>query len=868
MQVLKRGSRGYEAVHFDKITERITVQCSDLEAVDASLIAQMTIKNLYNGIATEEIDTISASQAEALLVVHPNYGVLAGRIAVSNMHKTTPNSFSACMAELAMRTSVLNPRVLGWIADNAEALDSAIDHGADYNYDYFGVKILERSYLHKYKARVLGADGQPIYVDAKGAVVPSRQVIITRSGRACQRINDTMISLQARTVSRVLDRPQYMLMRVAVALWYESDDRWATPDAPTALDRVLRCYRELSDNRYIHATPTLLNACATRQQLGSCFLFGVADSIEDIMDTVKDCSLTSKEAGGIGIWYHKVRPCGAWINGTNGPSSGIINHLKIFNATAVAWDQGSKRKGAFAIYLEPWHGDIMRFLKLKLTTGADSERARDLFYALWVPDLFVKRARARRSWSLFSADDAPGLADVYDGMIVCSKCGYCDNNNYAKYCGGSPDPQCSHTFAEVDAFTRLYESYEADGMAISVINAWDVIEAVCEMQRESGTPYICFKDHVNRASNQRNIDTIRSSNLCAEIMEVSTENDYAACTLASINLPRYIVGNGDSMTFDHAALHNATRAAVRNLNRVIDVGVYPTDKCSVSTYGHRPIAIGEQGLADVFAKMRLPFLSASAERLDLDIAETMYHAAVTESASLARVFGNHAGFEGSPCSGAILQPDLWLANNKRAPKMVAEKVHSSGRYDMVALANYAAGGMRNSLLRANMPTVSTSQILGNNESFEPFSSNLYTKNTNAGKFTVVNKHMVKHLIERGEWSESVRLLLGRGGRIDQMTHIPADVREIYKTVYDIPQSSLMHRAARRAAFIDQSQSLNIHLSSNANAKLTGTFFAGWEYGLKTGSYYVRTEKVGEAMKTDMTARAAAVVEPACEMCAS
>lgn len=888
LRVKKRGTRGYEDVHFDKITVRIKALTDELSAdVNPTLIAQLTIKNMYDGISTEQLDHISARQADSMALTHPDYSRLASRLLVSNLHKSTPNSFSECMAELGRRIGTLSRPHLDWIAAHAAELDAMIDHSADYKFDYFGYKVLERSYLHKYEEPELDEMGRPVYIDAAGMVVPHDKIILTKRGLACTKIEVItggaieyqMVSLRPKLQRRVYDRPQYMFMRVAIAMWSGVGTHPSVPNQIIAdpLAEIARCYRELASQLYIHATPTLFNACGRRQQLGSCFLFGVGDSLVDIMDTLKDASMTSKEAGGIGFWYHKIRPSGAMIKGTNGPSSGIVKQLKMFNDAAVTWDQGTKRKGAFAVYLEPWHGDIMRFLKMKLNNGIDDERARDLFYALWVPDLFVKRARAKKLWSLFSADDAPGLCDVYDGMSVCKHCGWCSNPNYAKYCSGVNGLPtvlgifpCPHSFILVDAFTRLYEDYEADGMAIDTIRAQDVMNAICDAQRESGTPYICFKDHVNRASNQQNIDTIRSSNLCAEIMEVSTENDYAACTLASVNLPKFVRGLDANMTFDHAALHQATRGLVRNLNRVIDVGSYPVTKCSRSSYGHRPIAIGVQGLADVFAMMRIPFLSQAAARLDLDIAETMYHAAVTESALMAVEFGSYDGFDGSPVSLGILQPDMWRANNNYAPKMQGVVVHSSGRYDMGELARVAARGMHNSLLRGNMPTVATSQILGNNESFEPFSSNLYTKDTIAGKFTVINRHMVKHLIELGQWNEATRLQLGRGGSIAALTHLPADVRELYKTVYEMTQSDIMRRAAMRGAFVDQSQSLNIHLRSNTNAMLAGVFYAGWDLGLKTGSYYVRTEVSVEAMKNNIAAKAAVepVVVAECDMCSA
>lgn len=864
LRVKKRGLRGYEDVHFDKITTRIMALTAGLSPeVNATLIAQLTIKNLYNGISTEELDYISASQADSMSLICPDYSRLASRILVSNLHKTTPDKFSACMRELNGQLSTFDPAVIDWIMAHADELDAMINHQADYDFDYFGYKTLERSYLQKCSRPSLDELGRQIYLDRGGKPVPHDRIIMTKRGIACVKVDNEIIALKAQKYNQIVDRPQYVYMRVAICEWYQ------TPDPMPAIKRA---YEDMSAHLYTHATPTLFNACAKRQQLGSCFLLGTGDSLDDIMDTLKDCSTISKEAGGIGVWYHGIRSCGSLIKGTNGPSSGILRQLKMFNDAAVCWDQGSKRKGAFAIYLEPWHGDIMTFLKMKLNTGTDDERARDLFYALWVPDLFVHRAHSGRMWSLFSADTAPGLCDVYDGMIVCAECGYCANPNYKKWVGtgeiedvpvvtDTPCDDAHHTMTYVNAFTRLYEEYESGGLAVGTISAQSVVNAIIEMQRESGTPYICFKDHVNRMSNQQNIDTVRSSNLCTEIMEVSTPDDYATCTLASINLPKFVksvtVDGVTTYTFDHAHLHDTVRSVVRNLDRVIDVGRYPTEKCIKFAHGQRPIAVGIQGLADTFAIMRLTFTSEAAARLDFEIAETIYHAATTESAHRARTHGSYDGFVGSPVSRGILQPDFWRANNVHMGNKLADTpIPYSGRYDFEALRKLARGGMRNSLLCANMPTVATSQILGNNESFEPFNSNVYTKNTIAGKFTVVNRHMVSHLTELGLWTESTRLHLGRSGSIADLTAIPKAVRDIYSTVWEINQTDLMRRAAIRGAFIDQAQSLNIHVRSNTNMTLRGVFFMGHSLGLKTGSYYVRSSLKVEAMKNNIARKVA------------
>lgn len=872
MKVQKRGARGFEFVKFDKITDRINNLCSGLDAtVDSTRVALTTIKNLYDGITTEELDKISARTAESLKLVHPDYSILAARILISNLHKTTPKKFSECMKIIGEKLSIKSDRHYKFIEDNAVALDNMIIDSNDYNFDYFGYKTLENSYLHKIKEELIGSDGKIILVDREGNVVPYSNISYTRRKKPVLRNGSGVIvsMLHAKTADRVMDRPQYMYMRVAVAIYMDSDTNLGV-----VLENIKQCYKALSQMYFTHATPTLFNACSKIQQLNSCFLLGTDDSIEGIMKNLSHASFISKWAGGIGIHMNNIRCRESDIKGTNGKSSGLPKQLKIYNEAARCWDQGGKRLGAFAIYLEPWHGDIMKFLELKLNQGAETERARDLFYALWVNDLFVRRVEEDADWSLFSENTAPGLSDVYDGMDVCSKCGYCENINYAKFVHDhtadelddvKPVPDvdqstCDHTFEPVDAFTKLYTEYEEEGLAVRVVKAREVIDAICEMQRESGTPYICFKDHVNRMTNQSNIGTIKSSNLCAEIMEWSSDTSYACCTLASINLKKFIVEgkSADGVTkysFDYARLHDIVRMIARNLDIIIDVNTYPVDECEDNSQKFRPIAIGVQGLADVYAIMRIPFCSTEAADIDLKITETIYHAALEESCARAATHGPYSAWMGSPAARGELQFDLWLKNQLRINGPLAGANIFSGMYDWdIMKKSIMSTGLRNSLHVAYMPTVSTSQIMGNNESFEPFSSNIYTKTTLVGKFTITNNYMIRHLIELGLWNEEIKnKIINNNGSLAGITEIPAEVREIYKTVWEIKQTELMRRAALRSAFIDQSQSLNIHLMNNSNALLRGVLINGWKLGLKTGSYYVRTQEASGAMKNNIAA---------------
>ena len=855
MRVLKRGARGYEDVKFDKITDRIRNLCTGLH-VDPVKIALQTIRNIYDGITTEELDIISAKIAEGFKLLHPDYSILAAKILVSNLHKTTPRRFSDCMEIVAQNTELISQPHLGFICANANALDNMIIDSNDYLFDYLGFKTYEHGYLIKIPTDVLGADGKPIYVDHDGEV----RTNVSAGKYPYAIVNDRKLPLIKKTTDRVVDRPQYMFMRVAVALNMHREN---------ALEHIKITYKVMSQLYYTHATPTLFNACMHVQQLNSCFLQGTDDSIEGIQHTKTNAALISKRAGGIGIHMSNIRSKGSRIGGTNGKSSGLPKQLKIYNEEACCWDQGGKRRGAFAIYLEPWHGDVFEFLRLKLNQGAETERARDLFYALWIPDLFIKRAEADLDWSLFSEHTAPGLSSVYDGMEICKHCGHCENADFKKHANileplirsklntTSVQP-CDHVYMECDVFTWLYTLYEDEGRAVKVIKARDLFDPICDSQRESGTPYVMLKDNVNRQTNQKNIGTIKSSNLCAEIMEWSSADSYACCTLASINLKKFLtlVDNNDNdnkykrYKFDFEKLHEIVRLITRNLDTVIDVNDYPVPECIENSHGYRPIGIGIQGLADVFAIMRIPYSSAEAHKLDLAIAETIYHAALTESNALAVSRGKHVGFDGSPAARGILQFDMFLANQLR----LGLDTKLAHMYEWEPLRDsIEENGLRNSLLIALMPTVSTSQGMGNNESFEPFPANIYTKTTLAGKFTLTNNHMIRHLIELGLWTDAIKnKIIAADGSVQGIEEIPRNVRDIYKTVWEEKQSDLMKRAALRGAYVDQSQSLNIHLNDNSNGVLRGVIMTGAKLGLKTVSYYIRTRPASKAVKTNIT----------------
>jgi ribonucleoside-diphosphate reductase alpha chain len=750
MLVLKRDGRR-ESVKFDKITTRIERLCKGLDPqfIQPVEVAKKVIEGLYDGVSTQELDNLAAEIAASLTVRHPDYAILAARIAVSNLQKLTSNSFSNTMKRLYTYVNpktgdhapLISTEAYGVIKKYAKRLDEAIDYNRDFSYDYFGFKTLERSYLMR-------LDG------------------------------------------KVVERPQHLIMRVAVGI--HMDD----------IDSVLETYELMSEKWFTHATPTLFNAATPKPQLSSCFLLTMQDdSIDGIYDTLKQCAKISQSAGGIGLSIHNIRAKGSYIRGTGGASNGIVPMLRNFDMTARYVDQGGgKRKGSFAIYLEPWHADVFEFLELKRNHGKEEMRARDLFYALWVPDLFMKRVEANEDWSLFCPNEAPGLSD----------------------CWG-------------DDFERMYEKYEREGKARKVIKAQDLWFEILESQIETGTPYMLFKDAANRKSNQKNLGTIKSSNLCTEIIEYTAPDEVAVCNLASIALPKFV---NEDKTFDHKALYDITYVATKNLNKVIDVNYYPVEEARRSNMRHRPIGLGVQGLADAFILLRYPFDSPEARQLNKEIFETIYFAAMTASKDLATLQGTYETFKGSPVSKGIFQFDMWGVTP------------DSGRWDWDSLKQEVKKyGVRNSLLVAPMPTASTSQIMGNNECFEPYTSNIYTRRTLSGEFIVVNKHLMKDLIELGIWNDSMKSkIISANGSIQNIAGIPKALKEIYKTVWEISQKAIVEMSADRGAYICQSQSLNIHMTDANFGKLTSLHFYAWKKGLKTGMYYLRTKAAADAIK--------------------
>ena len=762
MLVIKRDGR-HETVRFDKVTARIEKLSYglDMRFVQPHEVARKVIDGIYDKVQTTELDNLAAETAASLTTTHPDYAVLAARIAISNLHKTTSKSFSNTITRLYQyldpktgeNASLISREVYEVVKKNASILDSTIIYDRDFGYDYFGFKTLERSYLLK-------LDG------------------------------------------KVVERPQHMLMRVAVGIHHED------------IDSVIETYNLLSERWFTHATPTLFNAGTPKAQLSSCFLLTMqSDSIDGIYDTLKQCAKISQSAGGIGVSIHNIRATGSYIKGTNGTSNGIIPMLKVFNDTARYVDQGGgKRKGAFAVYLEPWHADIVDFLQLKKNHGKEELRARDLFYALWIPDLFMKRVEANEEWSLFCPNESPGLAD----------------------CHGAE-------------FEALYERYERENKARKVIKAQDLWFEILESQTETGTPYMLFKDHANNKSNQKNLGTIKSSNLCTEIMEYTSKDEVAVCNLASIALPKFII-NGK---FDHNKLMEVTRQVTKNLNRIIDINYYPVPEAQNSNMRHRPIGIGVQGLADAFIKLRMPFDGEEAQRLNEDIHETIYYGAMTASMELAKKDGAYESWNGSPISQGIFQFDMWGVTPK------------SGRWDWETLrAQVKENGVRNSLLVAPMPTASTSQILGNNECFEPYTSNIYTRRVLSGEFIVVNKHLLKDLVDLGLWNESMKnKLIEANGSVQNIPEIPQNIKDLYKTVWEISQKTIMDMSADRGAYICQSQSLNIHIKDPNFGKLTSMHFYAWKKGLKTGMYYLRTKAAADAIKFTVEKQADVALQP-------
>jgi ribonucleoside-diphosphate reductase alpha chain len=760
MYVIKRNGKK-ETVKFDKITARIQKLSYGLSPlVDVIEVTKKVVEGIYDGVSTSELDNLAAETAASLTTKHPDYALLASRIAISNLHKNTEKSFSATMRRLHQYTDSATGRKMPLLADdvmdiieaNAELLDSSIIYDRDFGFDYFGFKTLEKSYL-------LRIDG------------------------------------------KVTERPQHMYMRVAIGIHKED------------IDSAIKTYNLMSERWFTHATPTLFNAGTPKPQMSSCFLLTMKDdSIDGIYDTLKQTAKISQSAGGIGLSIHNVRATGSYIGGTNGTSNGIIPMLRVFNDTARYVDQGGgKRKGAFAIYLEPWHADIIEFLDLRKNHGKEELRARDLFYALWICDLFMKRVEQNGNWSLFCPNEAPGLADCFGAE-----------------------------------FEKLYEQYEAEGRARKTIKAQDLWFAILEAQIETGTPYMLYKDAANSKSNQQNLGTIKSSNLCTEILEYTSADEVAVCNLASLALPRFV----NEGKFDFDKLYEVTYQVTRNLNKIIDNNYYPIDEAKTSNLRHRPIGLGVQGLADVFILMRLPFESDLAKMLNTNIFETIYFAAMTASKDMAKEDGAYETFAGSPLSKGQFQFDLW-------------NVQPSSRYDWNALRQEVMKhGVRNSLLVAPMPTASTSQILGNNECFEPYTSNIYVRRVLSGEFIIVNKHLLKDLVQLGLWNDTMKnKIIAANGSIQHISEIPADIKALYKTVWEIKQRHLIDMAADRGAYICQSQSLNLFVDSPTIAKLTSMHFYAWKKGLKTGMYYLRTQAAAQAVQFTVEKQGSRQMEP-------
>ncbi|GGB85209.1 ribonucleoside-diphosphate reductase [Flavobacterium suaedae] len=736
---------------FDKITVRVRRLCYELsDLVDPVKVAMRVIEGLYDGVTTYELDNLAAEIAAAMTVSHPDYAQLAARIAVSNLHKNTTKSFSETMTEMyeyvnprtGQPSPLLSDEVYEAIMANAETLDSSIIYNRDFNYDYFGFKTLERSYLLK--------------------------------------IN-----------GKIVERPQHMLMRVSVGIHLND------------IDAVLETYELMSKKFFTHATPTLFNSGTPKPQMSSCFLLTMKDdSIDGIYDTLKNTAKISQSAGGIGLSIHNVRATGSYIRGTNGTSNGIVPMLRVFNDTARYVDQGGgKRKGSFAIYIEPWHADIFDFLELRKNHGKEEMRTRDLFTALWIPDLFMKRVEEDAEWTLMCPNECPGLYDVHS-----------------------------------EEFEEMYLKYEAANKGRKTIKARDLWEKVLESQIETGLPYMLYKDAANRKSNQKNLGVIRSSNLCTEIMEYTAPDEVAVCNLASISLPMFV----EDGVFNHQHLYDVTKRITRNLNKVIDRNYYPVEEARNSNMRHRPVGLGVQGLADALILMRQPFTSDEAKQINQEIFETIYFAAVTASMEMAKEEGPYSTFEGSPISQGEFQYNLWGLKDEDL----------SGRWDWASLRKEVmANGVRNSLLLAPMPTASTSQILGNNEAFEPYTSNIYTRRVLSGEFIVVNKHLLRDLVDLGLWNDNLKQEIMRAnGSIQHIDAIPQDIKDLYKTVWELSMKDIIDMSRQRGYFIDQSQSLNLFMENATFGKLTSMHFYAWKSGLKTGMYYLRTKSAVDAIK--------------------
>ena len=745
--VVKRDG-SHQTINSEKIRirmERLT-EGLNKKFINLDIVVSKVSEGIYDGVHTNQLDSLAAETCAYMTIVHPDYSKLAARLAITNLHKMTKSNFSEVTQDLYSLTDnlgkscpLISDVVHNFIQDNAEVLNSAVDHTRDFNYDFFGFKTLEKSYLLK-------INGQ------------------------------------------IAERPQHMLMRVACGIHYGD------------VEAALRTYNLMSQKYFIHASPTLFNSGTPFNQMSSCFLLMMQeDSIEGIYDTLKQCALISKSAGGIGLSVHNIRSTSSYIRGTNGNSNGLVPMLRVFNDTARYVDQGGgKRKGAFAIYLEPWHADIFEFLKLKLNHGKEEQRARDLFFALWVPDLFMKRVEANGDWSLMCPNQCPGLADVYG-----------------------------------EEFEALYTRYESEGRVRKTVKAQTLWLAIIDSQTETGNPYMLYKDTINRFSNQKNLGTIKCSNLCTEIVEYTSKDEVAVCNLASVALPKYV----QNKSFDFASLFEVVKVMTYNLNKIIDRNFYPLVECRNSNLRHRPIGIGVQGFADTLQLLKYPFESPQAMQLNKDIFETIYFAGLTASCELAEKEGFYSSYPGSPISQGLLQFDM-------------RGVKPSDRWDWPGLrARIQEFGVRNSLLVAPMPTASTSQILGNNESFEPFTSNIYTRRVLAGEFVCLNPHLVEDLIHLGLWTHDIKnRIIAAGGSIQGLHEIPEDLRNLYKTVWEIPQKVLIDMAIARSPFIDQSQSLNVFVAEPSFGKLTSLHFYCWKKGLKTGMYYLRTRPAADAIK--------------------
>ena len=755
MFVLKRDGRK-EPVMFDKITARVRKMCYGLnKLVDPVKVAMRVIEGLYDGVTTSELDNLAAETAATMTVQHPDYARLAARIAVSNLHKNTKKTFSDVMTDLytyvnprtGKKAPLLSDETYKVIIDNAAKLDSTIIYNRDFGYDYFGFKTLERSYLLK-------LNGQ------------------------------------------IAERPQHMLMRVAIGI-HQND-----------IDEAIETYELMSKRIFTHATPTLFNSGTPKPQMSSCFLLQIQDdSIDGIYDTLKQTAKISQSAGGIGLSIHNVRATGSYIRGTNGTSNGIVPMLKVYNDTARYVDQGGgKRKGSFAIYMEPWHADVFDFLDLRKNTGAEEKRARDLFYAMWIPDLFMKRVEENGEWTLMCPNECPHLFDTYG-----------------------------------DEFEKLYTGYEKVGKGRKTIKARELWEKILEAQIETGNPYMLYKDAANRKSNQKNLGTIRSSNLCTEIMEYTAKDEVAVCNLASIAIPMFVEENKEGEKFfNHKKLFKVTKKITRNLDTVIDRNYYPVKEAENSNFRHRPIGLGIQGLADAFIMLRMPFTSDEAKKLNEEIFETIYFAAVTSSMEIAKAKEPYSTYEGSPMSKGEFQFNMWGVSEDDL----------SGRWDWKALRKKVLkNGVRNSLLVAPMPTASTSQILGNNEAFEPYTSNIYTRRVLSGEYIIVNKHLLEDLVELGLWNNEMKESIMRAnGSIQHIDVIPQELKDLYKTVWEMSMKDIIDMSRQRGYFIDQSQSLNLFMQDANYSKLTSMHFYAWKSGLKTGMYYLRTKSAVNAIQ--------------------